>query len=213
MSNLLSGSQSPQQVDANAGGEVTTAPAGSSLPPSPTGIASAAAAGIKDTTDFECPQTTVRPGSATLTIGDKPNAPPTTPLDLKYQGNISNIARECHYRAGIITMKVGIEGRIITGPAGGQATQLDVPMRIAVVREGPDPKTVVSKFAQVQVSITDASIGVPFTYIDPDVSFPVPQPASEIDSYVVYVGFDPAGAPQKKQAPAPRTKKKPKPKS
>lgn len=127
-------------------------------------------------------------------------------MALKYQGNIVRTARECQLRGGTVTMKVGIEGRIITGPAGG-AGQFDVPLRIAVVREGPDPRTIVSKLARVPVVIPETSGGVNFTHIDPEVAFPMPQPSSLIDSYIVYVGFDPAGIPPQKK-PAPKAKPK-----
>ena len=68
-------------------------------------------------------------------------------LDLRYQATIIRTARECQVNSGVMTMKVGIEGRVITGPAGGPGT-VDVPLRLAVVQEGVNPKTIVSKFAQ-----------------------------------------------------------------
>ena len=40
-----------------------------------------------------------------------------------------------------MTMKVGVEGRVLLGPAGGPG-QVDIPLRMAVVQEGPAPKTV-----------------------------------------------------------------------
>jgi hypothetical protein len=142
---------------------------------------------------YDCPEVTVRIGASTLLIGSKPGQTVPNPLDVRYQGSIIRTARECHVNAGIVTMKVGIEGRIITGPAGTPGT-VDVPLRIAVVHEGTDPKTVVSKFARETVTVANAVDRVIFTHIDPDLSFPVPQPASVINSYVVYVGFDPLGA-------------------
>jgi hypothetical protein len=38
----------------------------------------------------------------------------------------------------------------------------------------------------------------------------MPTRAADIDSYVVYVGFDPVGAQQDKKKPAPKSKSKPK---
>jgi hypothetical protein len=43
------------------------------------------------------------------------------------------------------------------------------------------------------VTIPPESPHVQFTHIEEDVTFPMPR-GSEIDSYVVYVGFDPIGA-------------------
>jgi hypothetical protein len=142
---------------------------------------------------YDCPSVIVRIGASTLLIGSKPGQGEPNPLDVRYQGSIIRTARECHVNAGIVTMKVGIEGRIITGPAGAPGT-VDVPLRIAVVQEGANPKTVASKFARETVTVANAVDRVTFTHIDPDISFPVPQPASAIDSYVIYVGFDPLGA-------------------
>jgi len=170
-----------------------------------------AAAGEESVTDVECPSVEVRTGAATLMIGSKPGEGEPSALDLRYQGTIVRTARECHVNAGVMTMKVGIEGRVITGPAGGPGT-VDIPLRIAVVQEGVNPKTITSKFARIQVGIASAVDRAPFTHVDPDVSFPMPQPAANIDAYVVYVGFDPQSAPQEKKKPAPKSMPKSKPK-
>ena len=157
-------------------------------------------------TDVECPSVDVRTGAATLLIGSKPGESEPSPLDVRYQGSIIRTARECRVNAGVMTMKVGIEGRVITGPAGGPGT-VDVPLRLAVVQEGVSPKAVVSKLARIPVTIAGAVDRATFTHIDSDISFPLPQPLADIDAYVVYVGFDPAGAtPEKKKPPV---KKKP----
>jgi hypothetical protein len=168
-----------------------------------------AATGEESATDVECPTVDVRTGAATLMIGSKPGEGEPSALDLRYQGTIVRTARECRVSAGVMTMKVGIEGRVITGPAGGPGT-VDIPLRIAVVQEGINPKTITSKFARIQVGIAGAVDRVPFTHVDPDVSFPMPTRAADIDSYVVYVGFDPVGAQQDKKKPAPKSKPKPK---
>jgi hypothetical protein len=160
-------------------------------------------AGTATTEDIECPGVTIRTGASTLTIGSKPGVAEPAALDLRYQGSILRTARECHVAAGIMTMKIGIEGRIITGPAGGPGT-VDVPLRIAVVQEGVNPKTVVSKFARETVVVTEAIDHVTFTHIEPDISFPLPQPLGLIDAYVVYVGFDPLGAQPQKKPPVKR---------
>jgi hypothetical protein len=166
-------------------------------------------AGGESVTDVECPTVDVRTGAATLMIGGKPGEGEPSALELRYQGTIIRTARECRVSAGVMTMKVGIEGRVITGPAGGPGT-VDIPLRIAVVQEGVTPKTIASKFARIEVGITNAVDRVPFTHVDPDVSFPMPVRAADIDSYVVYVGFDPVGAQQEKKKPAPKSKSKPK---
>lgn len=157
--------------------------------------------------DIDCPSVSVRTGAATLMIGSKPGEGEPSALDLRYQGSIVRTARECHVSAGVMTMKVGIEGRVVTGPAGGPGS-LEVPLRIAVVQEGVNPKPITSKFVRIPVTITADVDRVSFTHIDPDISFPLPTSLGAIDSYVVYVGFDPGVAPPEKK-PAAKTKRKP----
>jgi hypothetical protein len=151
-------------------------------------------------TDVECPGVVIRDGAATLTIGSDPKEATPSPLNVRYQGSIVRTARECHVANGVMTMKVGVEGRVITGPAGGPGS-VEVPLRIAVVQDGLDPKTIASNFGKETVTL-DANVDrATFTHIDDTISFPLPRPLGLIDSYVVYVGFDPLGAkPQKPPA-------------
>jgi hypothetical protein len=191
-----------------------------STPAEPAGADSGNVGSNVSAPDIDCPDVSVRTGAATLMIGSKPGESEPAALDVRYQGSIIRTARECHVNSGIVTMKVGIEGRIITGPAGGPGT-VDVPLRIAVVHEGVNPKTVVSKFGRETVTIGNAVDRATFTHIDPDIAFPLPESIGDIDQYVVYVGFDPIAAePPKEQKPTPGkrkpgTKRKPaaKPKS
>jgi hypothetical protein len=154
--------------------------------------------------DLPCPDVTVRPGAATLVLDRKGAAgSESTAMDLRYQGTLVKFARECKAAAGVMTMKIGIEGRVIVGPAGGPG-QVDVPVRFAVVQEGASPKTVLSKLARIPVTV-GSDPTVDFTHVDPDVAFPLPRPLTALDQYVVYVGFDPTAlAPQR---PAPRRKR------
>ena len=175
--------------------------------------ANAAAPGAAETpTDVECPGIIIRTGAATLTIGSNPKEETPSPLDVRYQGTIVRTARECHVAAGVMTMKVGIEGRVITGPAGGPGA-VEVPLRIAVVQDGLNPKTIVSNFGKETVTLNDQVDRAAFTHIDDTLSFPLPRPLGLSDSYVVYVGFDPVSArpPEKKAPPKRRAKPAAKP--
>ena len=156
--------------------------------------------------DLDCPPVQVRTGAATLMIGGggKPDEPAA--LNLRYQGTIIRYARECHINAGVMTMRVGIEGRVITGPAGGPG-KVDVPLRLAVVQEGVTPKAIVSKFTMIPVEITSAVDRVTFTHIEEGVTFPIPSPAGLLDNYVVYIGFDTLAAQQQNRKPAARKRR------
>ena len=154
--------------------------------------------------DIECPSVTVRTGASTLMIADTSKGAESGVLNLRYQGTIIRTARECNVAGGTMTMKVGVEGRVITGPAGGPGT-IDVPLRIAIVQEGVNPKPIASRFARIPVTIASDNDRVNFSHIEPDISFPMP-PGGDIDTYVVYVGFDTLTQPEKK---APVAKRKP----
>lgn len=151
-------------------------------------------------TDIECPGILIRDGAATLVVGSNPKEQQPSPLDVKYQGSIVRTARECHVNNGIMSMKVGVEGRIITGPAGGPGT-VEVPLRIAVVQDGVTQKPVASTFGKEMVTIGGNVDRANFTHVDDSISFPLPRPLGLLDSYVVYVGFDPLGAkpPERKK--------------
>jgi len=156
------------------------------------------------TDDVECPEVKIRTGAATLMIGSKPGEGEPAALDVRYQGSILRTARECHVNAGIMTMKIGIEGRIITGPAGGPGT-LDVPLRIAVVQGGVSEKTIATKAYRTTVTMTEEG-STPFTIIADDIVYPAP-PAAVGDAYIFYIGFDPQALGPEAKPKAPRKKK------
>ena len=208
---LLGGCGSIGGSSGSSGGLFSTSPLDlfKSTPKATTG--GTASTGPLLDTEYDCPDVQIRYGASTLMIGDKPGQGEPNPLDVRYQGSILRTARECHLAGNIMTMKVGIEGRIITGPAGAPGT-VDVPLRIAVVHEGTNPKTIVSKFGRETVTVNSAVDRVTFTHIDPDISFPLPTPVTDIAAYVVYVGFDPLSAQPQKKAPVVRKKPRVRPK-
>ncbi len=163
------------------------------------GATAQASAGPQTAADFDCPSVEVRSGASTLTIADtKPDE--SGALGLRYQGTIVRTARECSLNAGMVGLKVGIEGRIVLGPAGGPG-QIDVPIRLAVVEEGANPKTITTKLYRTTVVIPPDQGNSGFTYVAEDISFPMPR-GDTIDKYVIYLGFDPQA--DQKPRPAPR---------
>jgi hypothetical protein len=97
----------------------------------------------------------------------------------------------------MITARIGIQGRVIAGPAGAPAS-VDVPLRVAVVQEGVSPKTIFTKAFQTNVAMDPAG-NVPFSLVAEDVVYPVPTDGTA-DAYVFYIGFDPqALKPEPKQ--------------
>ena len=86
----------------------------------------------------------------------------------------------------------------------GGPGKVEVPLRYAVVREGPQPKTVVTKFKRISVTVAPGQTHVQFIDIEEGLSFPMPS-RSELDAYVVYVGFDEIGDKNEKKQPAKKT--------
>jgi hypothetical protein len=143
--------------------------------------------------EIECPDVSVRQGASTLAISTAGNE--ASPMSTRYQVTIGQTARECAALGGVMTMKVGVQGRVLLGPAGGPG-RVDVPLRVAVVEEGTTPKPVVSKLYRITVDVPPGQTMVPFTHVDQDLTFPMPR-GDALDNYVVYVGFDPSAGPAK----------------
>ncbi|MDA9468041.1 hypothetical protein [Bradyrhizobium sp. CCBAU 53415] len=136
--------------------------------------------------DVDCPQVTVRSGASTYAVGAA--GKPAVGNDIRFQATISKMARECVRNGGDITARIGIQGRVIAGPAGAPAT-VDVPLRVAVVQGGVGEKVIASKAYRTTVEMSESG-SVPFTFVAEDLSYPVPS-AAAADSYIFYVGFDP----------------------
>ena len=161
--------------------------------------------------DVDCPFIDIRQGASTLTIPPPPSDGSNEAMALQYQGDFVRAARECKVVGNQMVMKVGVQGRIIVGPAGGPG-QVDVPLRIAVVSAlTVGSKTIVTKLIRIPVTIGANDDNATFTYIEENLAFPLPS-AAVLASYIVYIGFDPIGAAaadQQKSKPAPMIKPKP----
>ena len=162
---------------------------------SPGGAVSAAQ---DDENQLTCPAVNIRPGASTYAVG----APGKEAVgaDLHYQATILRTARSCQLVNGQITVKIGVQGRVIIGPAGAPSA-VDVPVRVAVVQEGVNPKTIATKVWQTNVQMTGDS-SVVFSLVGEDLVYPAPAGADG-DSYVFYIGFDPQAL-----KPEPRARRK-----
>jgi hypothetical protein len=167
----------------------------------PAGGANASAANTLPS-NFECPTVAVRSGASTLTSAADGGEPTTT--NMRYQVGINTTARECRGAPGnMVSIKVGVQGRVILGPQGVPGT-VDVPIRYAVVFDGVPQRTVVTRLERISVTIPPDDTNVLFSHVVDGLEFPMPKGA-EIDSYVVYIGFDPIAAQQMdRRRPAPR---------
>ena len=130
-------------------------------------------------------------------------------MALRYQGTFARAARECRVQAPNVNIKVGIQGRVILGPAGTPG-DVTMPVRYALVQEslGQEPKIMWSKLYVIPVNIPPQTQSVNFTHITEDMTVPIPS-AAVLEDLVIYIGFDPIGAQEelrkrKPQRPARR---------
>ena len=171
---------------------------------SSSGDGTAMAAATPPSMEDNCPTVDIRAGAGTLAVSSKTKD--GTATDVRYQLSFTNIARQCALIGTMIKMRVGVQGRAIAGPAGAP-NQVEVPIRYAVVREGVEPKTIVTKFRRIPLAMPGTGNAI-FTDIEEDLSFPLPS-TEELVAYVVYVGFDEIGdRPARPAAPAKKGKAK-----
>jgi hypothetical protein len=113
--------------------------------------------------NFECPPVTVRSGASTLTSSADSNE--ATATNLRYQVSIGTTARECRGAAGnMVSVKVGIQGRVILGPQGAPGT-VDVPIRYAVVFDGVPQRTVTTRLERISVTVPPDDTNVLFSHV------------------------------------------------
>ena len=61
----------------------------------------------------------MRAGAATYAVGLPGKE--AAGMDLRYQATIGQTARDCTLSGGMVTARIGIQGRVIVGPAGALA--------------------------------------------------------------------------------------------
>ena len=155
---------------------------------------------IRAETDLTCPPVSIRAGASTYAVA----APGKQAVgnDVRFQATITKTARDCTLNGGQITARIGIQGRVIAGPAGAPAT-VEVPLRVAVVQGGVTEKTIATKVYRTTVAMAEAG-SVPFSLVAEDLVYPAPSGAVG-DTYIFYIGFDPQAL---KPEPKPKAAKK-----
>jgi hypothetical protein len=163
-------------------------------------------------TDLDCPLIDIRDGASTLQL-PPPVEDQNSTMALKYQGTFVRAARECALINNQMVMKIGVEGRLIVGPAGGPG-QVEVPLRIAIVDETiASTKPIATKLVEIPVTVAPGQDSTTFAHVEDAMSFPMPS-AADLENYIVYIGFDPLGAAaQAKEQEKPKARAKPKAKT
>ena len=149
-----------------------------------------------DGTELDCPVVKIRAGASTYAVAPPGKQPVAS--ELRYQATITRTARDCTRSSGQIVARIGIQGRVIAGPAGAPAT-VEIPLRVAVVQTGVHERVIATKVYRTTVSMTEDT-SVPFSLVGEDLAYSMPSGATS-ESYVFYIGFDPqAVTPEPKSA-------------
>ena len=139
-----------------------------------------------DGTELDCPVVKIRAGASTYAVAPPGKQPVAS--ELNYQATITRTARDCRRSGGQILARIGIEGRVISGPAGAPAN-IEIPLRIAVVQAGVNERVISTKVYRTTVSMADGG-SAPFSLVGEDLVFNMPAPLTS-ESFVFYIGFDP----------------------
>ena len=140
--------------------------------------------GKRQADDIDCPHVEVLEGTSALRVGGEGNA------GVRYQYSMGELARECTVSGSQLSIKVGVQGRVLIGPAGAPGT-FSVPVRI-VIRSEKDQKIVASKFYRVSATIPAGDTQTDFTLVAEPLTVPLLRPEADED-YTVLVGFDQSG--------------------
>lgn len=130
-----------------------------------------------------CPEVQVRDGTQMLVVFEKGKEGDYGAV--RFQGTIRKFARECRTDAsGTTTIKVGVAGRLLTGPNGATgATTL--PVRVVMVRDGDE--VLYSKLYPLKVTIAPGTAAADWDLVAPDL---VVTGDKSQGNFVIYVGFD-----------------------
>jgi hypothetical protein len=136
--------------------------------------------------DSLCPRIEVRDGSNVWRQGGE------APTELRFQATITDLARECRIEGQTMIVKVGIEGRVLSGPKAEGGARLTLPIRVAVTKGFS--QSIWTRLYSVPIEVPVNSPHVAFTQIEDQVVFPLPSP-EDLKEYIIFVGFDTMAQP------------------
>ena len=131
-----------------------------------------------------CPKTVIRAGTETLRIYPKgvKKEDEGAKSQLRFQATINEVVRECNYISNTLAIRVGIAGRVITGPSG-EPGSMELPVRVAVTR-GDD--VLYSQLHKLTATVEAGKSIATFRFVDEAVNIDKP-PKPNI---LIHVGFD-----------------------
>lgn len=128
----------------------------------------------------ECPPIRVRSGGEAI-YGYEGNKV-GNPKALNFQAVIDKQSRNCVVSNGLITVKMGVVGRLLLGPAG-EKRDFNLPLRFAVER---DQQAVFSEKYDIPVKVTAPNQSEEFVKVVENVAIPY----IGGEDIVIWVGFD-----------------------
>ena len=131
----------------------------------------------------QCPPIKVRPGSEAMFYYGSGRTGDARAL--QYQGVIDETSRNCVVSNGLITVNMGVVGRVLLGPQGKQST-VNAPIRFAVERDG---QAIFSEKYTLPVALVPPARSAEFVKVIDNVQ--VPYLGGE--DITIWVGFDTRG--------------------
>lgn len=129
-----------------------------------------------------CPVMRIRGGTEAYIVYERGHE--GDPSFIRYQGSITKTARECRATADGFAVKVGVAGRVVSGPKGGQGS-VTLPVRVALNQQSTGIKF--SELYKVPVTVMPPSLSGDYSHVVDWI--PVTAAPNEKD-FIIYVGFD-----------------------
>jgi len=129
--------------------------------------------------DLDCPSIDIADGGATFRVGGPDNKA------VRYQFDISDVARQCVPQGAQFALKIGVSGLALVGPAGAPGT-FSTDLKI-VVASAADKKTLYQKIYKVTAN-TNGGAQAAFELVADPILLPLTR--TDLDSlYDVTIGF------------------------
>ncbi|SFK04968.1 hypothetical protein [Methylocapsa palsarum] len=173
------------------GGKLDVPDAGAAKPSNPLALDASGKAPAADAPHVYCPEIVVLEGAAASQFH---SGNPPSNSNLRHQFSLGEVARECALQGDQLTIKVGLSGNVLLGPAGSPGS-FSVPLRVAVIRQS-DEKPVVSKLYRAPATIGAGQTQASFTMVSDTLSVPFIHDHAE-DDYSIKVGIDEGSGAEK----------------
>ncbi|MER2605647.1 MAG: hypothetical protein ABTQ29_07460 [Siculibacillus sp.] len=132
-----------------------------------------------------CPNAEVRDGTEVMPIWEPTR--PGEPQKVRFQAGVQRVARDCEAFGDGLKVRVGVAGRVLSGP-GGASGSVTVPIRVAAV---VGEKVVYSKVTTATVTVQAPDYSALFSVVDDNVVMSI----ADSHDATIYVGLDGKGDP------------------